>query len=224
MNRKILKNKAIDLRQKGKTYGQICNVLGCRIPKSTLSWWLKDINLSVAQKQKIRKENLKHLNRIRKIVLAKKKFLRKKYFQAILAKNKGLKSVAKQHEVAKIMLAMLYWCEGCRYGKGALMFGNSDPEMIKLFLRLLRQVYCIDENKLRCTVQCRYGQDIVELQRFWAKITDISSGQFYPTVIDERTKNKPLKKKDYKGVCRINYFSADVYHELTTIPKIFYNF
>jgi phage-related protein len=116
---------------------------------------------------------------------------------------------------------MLYWCEGSKSGKGALTFGNSDPKIIELFLRLLRQVYNIDENKLRCTVQCRYGQNTLELERFWRKITGIPKDKFYPTVIDERTKGKPLKKKNYKGVCRIDCFSANIYHELMTIPKVF---
>jgi len=221
MNNEILKNKAIDLRKKGKTYRQICDVLGCYIPKSTLSWWLRDIKLSFIQKEKIREQNLKHLTKIRKIALVKKQALRKKYFQTILAQNKNLGLMAKDGKVAKIILVMLYWCEGSKSGKGALTFGNSDPKIIELFLRLLRQVYNIDENKLRCTVQCRYGQNTLELERFWRKITGIPKDKFYPTVIDERTKGKPLKKKNYKGVCRIDCFSANIYHELMTIPKVF---
>jgi len=221
MSNETLKNKVIDLRKKGKTYRQICDILKHHIPKSTLSYWLKGVKLSIIQKKEIRRQNLKHLSKIRKIALVKKQALREKYFQTILTQNKNLGFIAKDCQVAKIMLVMLYWCEGSKSGKGALTFGNSDPKIIELFLRLMRQVYNIDENKLRCTVQCRYGQNALELERFWRKITSIPKDKFYPAVIDERTKGKPLKKKNYKGVCRIDCFSANIYHELTTIPKVF---
>ena len=52
------------------------------------------------------------------------------------------------NDIAKIVLAMLYWCEGGKNGR-SLAFGNSDPIMIRLFLRLLRRCYRVDEHNLR---------------------------------------------------------------------------
>ena len=90
------------------------------------------------------------------------------------------------------------------------------------FLYLLRYCYDIDEKKLRCTVQSRADQNVGELEKFWSKITEIPPSQFYKTRIDSRTIGKKSKKLNYKGVCRIDYFSGDLFIELMQIPKIIY--
>lgn len=65
-------------------------------------------------------------------------------------------------------------------------------------------------------------QDIKKLERFWSKVTSIPLSQFYKTRIDPRTIGKPSKKPDYKRVCRIDYFSTEIFIELTKIVEIIY--
>ena len=86
-------------------------------------------------------------------------------------------------------------------------------------MNLLRHYYTIDESKFRCTLQCRADQNIQELENFWANITGISKNKFYKARIDPRTINKSSRKKDYKGVCRIDYFSAEVFIDLMSAAK-----
>ena len=40
------------------------------------------------------------------------------------------------------------------------------------------------------------------------------------TKIDVRTLGKPTKKQDYKGVCRVDYFSAEIFIELKEIADL----
>ena len=101
-----------------------------------------------------------------------------------------------------------------------MIFGNSDPFIINLFLHLLRYCYNIDESKFRCTVQCRADQDTNRLENFWCRITKIPLVQFYKTRIDPRTIGKPSKKQNYKGVCRIDYFSAELFIEIKLVAEI----
>lgn len=112
---------------------------------------------------------------------------------------------------------MLYLCEGSKRNGGSLCFGNSDPTIIRLFLRLFRICYPVDEGKFRCTVQCRADQDLKQLPLFWSKVTQIPLNQFYRSRVDQRTIGLPTKKVDYKGVCRIDYFSAAIYNELRVV-------
>jgi hypothetical protein len=116
---------------------------------------------------------------------------------------------------------MLYLGEGSKDSKrGSLMFGNSDPFIVSLFLRLLRCCYNINEGKFRCTLQCRADQNIKKLERFWFRITGIPLSQFYRARVDPRTIGKKSNKLDYKGVCRIDYFSAELFIELKQIAEI----
>jgi hypothetical protein len=121
---------------------------------------------------------------------------------------------------AKLTLAVLYLGEGSKTRRGAMAFGNSNPEIIRLFLHLLRKTYVIDENRFRVTVQCRADQAIPALEKFWSNITHIPMSQFYKARVDKRTIGVPSRKRDYKGVCKIDYFSASAYHDIMSACRV----
>lgn len=220
------KLRAIELRKQGFTYGEIRKCLNVKIPKSTLSIWFKGLHISLkAQTRlnsvisfKIKKANTAALLANRK----KREIYLKGIINRILCLKKYLES-EKDTDIAKIILAVLYLGEGAKGKRRSFMLGNSDPKIIKLFLKLLRKCYPIDENKFRCTLQCRADQDIKTLEIFWSNITGIPLSQFYKARIDPRTIGKKSKKPEYKGVCRIDYFSADIYTEVEKIIEIICN-
>lgn len=217
-----LREKAIALRKKGKTFSEINKILGIDIPQGTLSYWLKSINLSDKQKKRISVIVLKNIKRGRASALKVNKLRRQEYLDSVAKRVNHLGVLVCDKNVAKIALAMLYLGEGSKTRKGSLMFGNSDPEIIKLFLGLLRLCYKIDEHKFRCTVQLRADQDIKKLEKFWHIATKIPTKQFYKARVDARTIGKISKKPEYKGVCRIDYFSADIFNELKKIVESVY--
>lgn len=223
MEKKEIVQKAIFLRKKGKMYSEILDILGISIPKSTLSGWCKDISLPFGFEKRVKDYNKFHLIKARKIALIKKAEKRSKYLDEIKKRNLHLLELLKNRDVAKIAVAMLYLGEGRKAGKNSIMFGNSNPFIIKLFLNLLRACYKLDEKKFRCTLQCRADQDIKKLEKFWFSITKIPLSQFYKAQVDPRTIGKKSKKTDYKGVCRIDYFSAELFIELMQIAKLIYN-
>ncbi len=212
---KIYKDKAIVLRRKGKSYGEIRALLDFQIPKSTLSGWLRGIILNEKQNKRIERLIIAGGKRGRLKSIETKKIKRKRNIETTRNRVKKLPFlINKNKDIAKIALAMLYLGEGSKRGS-SLTFGNSNPDVISLFLKLLRNVYELDEDKFRCTLQCRADQDVEKLQKFWQKITQIPNSQFYHAQIDPRTKTRKTIKKDYKGVCRIDYFSKEIFDELT---------
>lgn len=219
MDKKI-KQRAIKLRQQGNTYSEIKAKLNLTIPKSTLSNWCKNITLPKNYQDRIKKQQIYNLYRARIVAIKVNQEKRKVYLDNLENKNKYLVNTLKNKDVAKIALAMLYLGEGSKTQKGSLTFGNSSVEIISLFLKLLRSCYILDETKFRCTVQCRADQNIKKLENYWSKITNIPLNNFYKAQVDKRTLDKPSKKPDYKGVCRINYFSADIYNELIIINQL----
>ena len=214
-----IKQKAIQLRKEGKTYADICQILKLSIPKSTLSYWFREIILSDDQKARINSIHLDQLAKNREKAVRSNKLKRNKYLARLLTDTSDYKNYLENNSVSKIALAVLYAAEGSKSPKGYVDIGNSDPEIIKLFLKMFRQCYPIDENKFRCTVQCRADQNTDLLEKFWSLVTGISRDLFYKSRIDPRTLNRPTRKQDYKGVCRINYFSAEIDLELKFIVK-----
>jgi len=214
-----LRDQVISLRKKGKTYSEIRKKIKKEIPKSTLSYWCKNIYLSPLQQERINKCIKVNIEKGRMLAILANRKKRERYLNSVRDRIKDLKKIILDKNVAKIALAMLYLGEGTKSSNGSLTFGNSSPEIINLFLRLLRFCYKINESKFRCTLQCRADQNIKVLEKFWSAITEIPIKQFYKARVDQRTIGKPSKNTEYKGVCRIDYFSADLYTELTEIAK-----
>lgn len=126
------------------------------------------------------------------------KFSRKPLsFKLSLDANNELRSIG----------AMLYWGEGAKGGKistcNSVDFANSDPKMIKVFLRFLREICGIDENRLRCYLYCFSDQNIKNLITFWSKVTSIPKKQFTKPYV-QVSSGKGTRKMKY-GLIHIRY-------------------
>jgi len=221
MESELLKLKVKKLREKGKTFSEIKENVGVNISKSTISYWCKGIVLSKKKISHIKNICEGNIKKAQKLAVLANQQKHENKLNRIIEDNKDLSLLLKNLDVAKIVLAVLYICEGSKNKRSScLTIGNSDPKIIKLFLQLLRKCYRINESKFRCTVQCRADQDTKKLEIFWSKVTGIPLSLFYKARIDNRTIGKKSEKTDYHGVCRINYFSADIFWELMIIGDI----
>jgi hypothetical protein len=216
------KKVAIRLRKMGMSYSDISKHFSYMVPKSTLSLWLSDIILDPELSEKIRVSGAKKLHStiLRSIELRKAR--RYQYFEQIRSNNANLSKLSNNIDVSKLVLSMLYLAEGSKRKNGSIVFCNSDPYIISLFLHLFRVCYRLDQVKIRCTVQCRADQNVPELEQFWSQITGIPLENFLKAQVDKRTIGIITKKVGYMGVCRIDYYSSHIFHELSEIPKIYF--
>jgi len=98
--------------------------------------------------------------------------------------------LSKDEEALRVAGIMLYWGEGSNWkGEVVVDFANSNSQMIRVFLKFLRQICGIDEKKLRVYLYCYENQNPTELIKFWSGITKISRDNF----------TKPYARKDYKA-------------------------
>ena len=214
-----IKSRAKELRQQGLTYREIQDLLGKRIPKSTLSYWFKDIQLDETQVDRIRNLALEKLEKARHSAQT----ANKKIFEDRLARSER----AAQHVVenlsdreARIALSMLYLGEGGKYPvTRGLYFGSSEPRIVSLYIQLLTRCYHISMQQLKCSVYFRADQNIIELRRYWSMVTGIPLTNFYSSQPDPRTANKPTRNKNYKGVARIYHRGTDIQLELDHIAN-----
>lgn len=211
------KAKAVNLRRQGYSLYELRDLLDVRL--ATVQGWVKDIQLSQKAKRRIRRRVLNG----GKIARARARVVNGQTMEAWKRGIQESSRAAVRHEtftpeIGRILCALMYSCEGAKYPSARMLgFGNSDPRMIQLFLRLLRNCFIIDEGKFRCQVFHRWDQDLKGLIRYWRKITGISSKQFYSTKPDQRTKGKPTLRKDYKGVCSVTYFSTTLQYTLQSM-------
>lgn len=220
MSQDSLKQTVVALRAEGKTYAEIQKNLGSRLPKSTLSYWCRNTVLPNEHVERIKLLSNEALRRGRAVAVATNKTRRVERLNSIRARNvtivKGLSS-----EADKLALAMLYLGEGSKWkSHRGLMLGNSDPDIIKIYLTLLEKVYNIESRSLKCRISYRADQDISALEKFWSEETGIPQENFYKTRPDPRTLGKRTMNVDYRGVCVVMGGSTEIQLELEMIPKI----
>ena len=220
MIRLILREKARRLRSKGKTYSEIQKTLGISMPKSTLSSWCQNIVLPDWYNAKIRELNNKSFTKAQTMAWASIKRKRELYLKEV---RKEASAILKKFnkEGLKVALAMLYLGEGTKWkGHSGLSLGSSDPNIILLYMSLLKKCYKIRPKVLKCRVSYRADQNINKLEEYWSTITNIPRENFYKTKPDPRTKGKKTKKVDYKGVCVLSCAGAKIQLELEEIAKL----
>ena len=217
-------NEAKILRSKAYTYGEIRKALNLIVPKGTLHSWFKGIVLPSSYYLKLKSINKNHLTKARAISIDKNKIKRQDFLDGLDKINTSIADSIHNKDVAKIALATLCLGEASKYKTSrSFSLGNTDPRIIIIFLVLLKKCFNFNLEKVRCTVQCRADQDIEDLEKFWQNVTGVPKRLFYKARIDPRTIGSPTRKKDYKGVLRIDYFDSRVQLELESLADLVYN-
>lgn len=224
MHNTSLIQQAKALRSQGYTFMEIQKELKQSFSKGTLSYWCKGVELPSDHRGKIRCLNLAGLAKGRKMSALTYYKRRTARDNEMRLKNEGAVKLLDEPNVAKLALAILYWAEGGKNRNASLQFCNSDAYMIRMFLYLLRMCYTVRTDRIRITVQCRADQNIKDLEEYWSEVTNLALDRFYPTKVDKRTIGIATKKLDYKGVCRVDYYSADTYHEMMVIISMMQKF
>lgn len=217
-------NEAKILRSKGYTYGEIRKALDLVVPKGTFNSWFKTIILPKSYYLKLKNSNKNHLAKARAVSIEKNGIKRRDFLDGLDQINTTIADSIHNQDVAKIALATLCLGEASKYKVSrSFSLGNTDQRIIIIFLVLLKKCFNFNLEKVRCTVQCRADQNIEDLENFWQNVTGIPKRLFYKARIDPRTIGSPTKKKDYRGVLRIDYFDSRVQLELESLADLVYN-
>lgn len=218
---RALKVHIQSLRASGKTYSEIQNALAVKIPKATLYYLCKDIALQPKDITRIAavKRSNAQVNQ-RKAVTANKLRMHEQQ-QARLEKHADIAQVMKDPSAKFIALAMLYLGEGAKWDRrrGPLL-SSTNPNIIRIYLSLLRQCFNIQPSDCKARVQQRSDQPESDLQDYWMRITQIPKANFYKSYSDKRTIGKPTERKGYMGVCTIMCPGTYIQLELQAISDI----
>ena len=162
------KLKAIKLRKEGMSYSEILKIVP--VAKSTLSIWLRSVDLSKPQQQRL---TAKKLAAAKRGGAARKK-IRIDTTAEIVNRSKKQIGVISKRELFLIG-AILYWAEGTKEKEGApgsgIQFTNSDPRMLRIFLLWLRNVYRIGEEKIHFQIYLHEtsATRVREVVTYWAR-------------------------------------------------------
>jgi len=180
----VIKEKAINYRKRGYSYGMISEKIG--LSKSTLSTWLKEIPYIPSKRvinrigaARAKSAQTKHNQKVANILMAKK--LAKKELGKLTKRDLWLLGIG------------LYLGEGTKSQETVQMI-NSDPKVIKLSIEWLKRICGLSVKNFTITVYAYPDNNIQKTINFWSKTTGISKNQFSKTQIDRRT-DKLIKNK-----------------------------
>lgn len=214
-----LKVAAINLRESGQSLRNIQNKLN--IPKSTLSGWFKNVELSDKQKLQLEQNRTEHLIKARQKAIIWHHQQKEKHISE--AKNRAntilSKIDANNLNIQELALSMLYLGEGLKTNSGTCI-GSSDTLILQFFIKMLNRYYKIDINKIRCSLHLRSDQNPQKLKEYWSKELDIPLCNFTSSSIDKRSVKSPTYPT-YHGVCVVNCGNIALQRKLIFLSRKF---
>jgi transcriptional regulator with XRE-family HTH domain len=209
-----LRAKARELRSQGLAYKQIAAQLG--VSKSSISLWVRDMprpdRLSYEECCKRQAEAVARY-------WATERPLREAEREAVSVAAAAQINTLSDRETI-IAGAVAYWCEGAKNKPhrrhDRVNFINSDPVMMKFFLRFL-QVAGATRDQLIFRIYVHESADVAAAHRFWLDATQAQPNQFRrPTL--KRHNPRTVRKNtgdDYHGCLRVDVRrSAGLYRKI----------
>lgn len=211
----IIKTKehklAIALRMKGFSYREILNKVP--VAKSTLSLWLRSVGLSKRQKQRLTLKRLEAAKR----GADKKRNQRLTITREIKEKAKAeISRMNFNRNALWLMGIMLYWAEGTKEKeKGrstGVKFSNSDPLMIKLFLKWLREICNIPSNhiKYELYIHENSANNLDGARKYWSSSLGVKLSNFHAVYFKKHNIISRRRNigKDYYGQLNIRILKS----------------
>lgn len=211
------KKIAIELRNHGYSYSEILKEV--KVSRSTLSEWLRHVKITNSQIERLRSKNAV-ARKMGSIALKQNRIDKSK---KIIEESKlEIKSI--DENKLKLIGATLYWAEGSKQSvyepSRELIFTNSDPKMIKIYLLWLNKcLFVRPENiKFEIYIHETYKKTPSQLSGYWSEITKFPIGKLRKIYL-KKNKVKSFRKNkgdDYHGVLRITVKkSTDLNRKIT---------
>jgi hypothetical protein len=188
---------AIKLRQEGKSWTYIKDLLS--LNRGTLTRWLKDVELTDEQKEKIFKES--KVQRIERYIVTVKARRQRIIDSAYLKEKKILGRISKRDFL--IAGLFLYLGEGSKSDWWRIIISNSNPTIIRFSVFWLNKILGIPVDQLRIQVHLYYDMDIKKEVNFWLKTTGLKKSQIIKPYI-KKTSSKAIDHATFgHGTCNV---------------------
>jgi transposase len=206
-----LREEARDLRTQGLSYNEIAARLD--VAKSSVSLWVRDLPRPERFDYVANERRHEGLSRY----WARERQVREARRAAEIANAAAEMGDLSEREI-RIAGAIAYWCEGSKrrppFNLERVIFVNSDPGLIRLFLRFLASVG-VERSDLTYSVQIHETADVAEAQRFWQDVTGASAEQFTKPAIKRHNAKTNRKNvgESYHGCLRVSVYRSSGLHQ-----------
>jgi transposase-like protein len=210
-----VKEKAKEMRLAGKSISEICRATG--IAKSTCSIWMQKIPVTKEIQKRI--DELQAAGTLKGLAaIAARREMAQRELDMEAANIWSRLSISDSKDFWQVCASLLFWCEGSKQLSN-MVFSNSDPAMIKIYLGALRNGFKIDEKKFRIHLHLHEYHDVPKQIQYWSEITGIPAEQFSKPYIKPHTGKR--KRDNYPGCVSLRYGEAKLARKLSAIYHAF---
>jgi transposase-like protein len=195
----------------GESIKVIAGRLG--VAPSSVSLWVRDIVLTEEQRERLRRRNSAFNGQC---IAAERRSARAR--ERRRAEQASGRDIARREDPLHIAGCMLFWAEGSR-ARNAVIFVNSDPEMMRFFIRFLRE--CYDVSATKCRVTCNLFADHRSKQQriedFWLEALELPRACLRPSIVNVYSKHSQKKRRNKLafGTCRL------VVHDTALVQSLY---
>jgi transposase-like protein len=163
------------------------------VARSSVSVWVRDVQLSEAQLEALRQLNPAYNRQLR----GANRNAERGRERRLAAQEEG-RRLARLGEPLHAAGTMLYWAEGDKRHRSAARLSNADPEVIRFFLRYLRAYFPLPDERLRVT--CHLFADHLARQReiedFWLDVCELPRERLCKSHVNVYSKYSQKKRKN----------------------------
>ncbi len=102
---------------------------------------------------------------------------------------------------------MLYWAEGAKH-RNRVVFVNSDANMMRMFIRFLREEFNIASSEFSLQIHCHNVEDIPRIEQYWLDILSLSVSCLQKTQVKKGSDSRRNILEN--GVCSLNLGNTKV--------------
>ncbi len=148
---------------------------------------MKDIELTTEQRARIKQLEVEGARKAQPLGALWNRLQKEKRLQEAQAQAAPIaKRLSQDKNALQLMAAALYLGEGAK-GANQLSFCNSDAQVLRTWMTLLRRNFEIDESKFRCQLTISIGMDEQSLKAYWSDVTGIPLDRFIRSTVDKKT-------------------------------------
>ncbi len=183
------KNLARKLRKQGYSISKICEK--ANLAKGSVSLWVRDIELTTVQKEKLSKKNTE-----REVIERRRitRLSRENARRQIIIDNAKREICSLSKKELWLTGIALYWGEGTKTLRSGVQFSNSDPRLIQFIMRFFKEICNVPKKKFRGHINIHPHLNEKKAEKYWSKVSGIPLSQFYKTSKQQSKASK--KKKD----------------------------
>ena len=193
-------------RDEGRSIRDITRILG--VSKSSVSHWVRDIELTPVQQEALRQRNVIYDRQRRgNEVWSAQCRQRRPAWQA-----EG-RELARSGDPSFVAGCMLYWAEGSKT-RNVAQLTNSDPDVLRFFVGFLRRYFAVPDEAFALT--CNLFADHLlrqrEVEQFWLDVLQLPELCLRKSIVNTYSKYSQKKRRNMlpRGTSRISVHRTQI--------------